>query len=319
MCYSAQIEAEHKRYERLFGVRISLSDYVKFFWEQREDLSLVMPKAVEANFLNPQTDDERQIKALIDEVAVLRSRTVQEDLFAQRARLAEAERKLQVKETKAAAESKRIALKKIEWRKAQLSDLQRTDLRKSDARIYPANYAPLMVVENGERLLMPMRFLCRPAGKPAFYDQKYPGTYNARRDNLEGFWRGQFGVTHGVLIASAFFENVKRHRAEGRELREGEEPENVVLEFKPNCQQEMYLACLWSRWTREGERDLLSFALVTDDPPPEVSAAGHDRCPIPLKAENVEAWLNPNPADLAASYAVLDDRERPFYEHRLAA
>ena len=31
-----------------------------------------------------------------------------------------------------------------------------------------------------------------------------------------------------------------------------------------------------------GEPDLLSFAAITDEPPPEVAAAGHDRCIIPL-------------------------------------
>lgn len=40
----------------------------------------------------------------------------------------------------------------------------------------------------------------------------------ARRDNLEGFWKGQFGTSHGVMVANAFYENVKAHRTEGREL-----------------------------------------------------------------------------------------------------
>jgi hypothetical protein len=31
------------------------------------------------------------------------------------------------------------------------------------------------------------------------------------------------------------------------------------------------------------------------------------------------AWLNPSAANLSAQYAILDDRERPYYEHRLAA
>ena len=31
---------------------------------------------------------------------------------------------------------------------------------------------------------------------------------------------------HGIIVANAFFENVNKHRAEGRELREGEEVEN---------------------------------------------------------------------------------------------
>jgi hypothetical protein len=39
----------------------------------------------------------------------------------------------------------------------------------------------------------------------------------------------------------------------------------------------------------------------------EVAAAGHDRCIIPIKPENVDAWLNPDPENLAALYAILDD------------
>jgi putative SOS response-associated peptidase YedK len=46
---------------------------------------------------------------------------------------------------------------------------------------------------------------------------------------------------------------------------------------------------------------------------------GHDRCIIPIKPENTDAWLNPDAADLAAQYAILDDRNRPYYAHRLAA
>jgi putative SOS response-associated peptidase YedK len=67
------------------------------------------------------------------------------------------------------------------------------------------------------------------------------------------------------------------------------------------------------------EHGLLSFAAITDEPPSEVAAAGHDRCIIPIKPENIDAWLNPNPENLDAMYAILEDRNRPYYEHRLAA
>ena len=67
-----------------------------------------------------------------------------------------------------------------------------------------------------------------------------------------------------------------------------------------------------------GEPDLLSFAAITDTPPPEIAAAGHDRCVVPIKRQNVDAWLRPV-GDLTRSYAILDDRERPYYEHRVAA
>jgi putative SOS response-associated peptidase YedK len=81
----------------------------------------------------------------------------------------------------------------------------------------------------------------------------------------------------------------------------------------------MRAACLWSPWSAPGEPDLLSFAAITDEPPEEAAAAGHDRCVIPIRPDNIDAWLNPDPQDLAAQCAVLDDRERPYYEHRLAA
>jgi hypothetical protein len=63
-----------------------------------------------------------------------------------------------------------------------------------------------------------MRYQCRPQGKPVFYDTKFPGTYNARRDSLGGFWKDLFGYSHGIMVVTAFFENVSLHRMEGREL-----------------------------------------------------------------------------------------------------
>ena len=94
---------------------------------------------------------------------------------------------------------------------------------------------------------------------------------------------------------------------------------NVVLEFRPRPTQDMLVACLWSRWSAPGEPDLLSFAAITDEPPPEVAAAGHDRCIVPIKEEDIDAWLRPGSSNVAAQYAILDDRQRPYYEHRLAA
>lgn len=52
---------------------------------------------------------------------------------------------------------------------------------------------------------------------------------------------------------------------------------------------------------------------------PEVAAADHDRCINPIRRKNVEAWLRPDRVNLTAQYAILDDRERRYYEHRLAA
>jgi putative SOS response-associated peptidase YedK len=62
-----------------------------------------------------------------------------------------------------------------------------------------------------------------------------------------------------------------------------------------------------------------SFAAITDEPPAEVAAAGHDRRIIPIKEENIGAWLNPDSKNLDAMQAIVEDRARPYYEHRVVA
>jgi putative SOS response-associated peptidase YedK len=319
MCYSAQIRQDYNLYVRQFGADIDIKEFVRLYWDRQQGSKAKIPKAMDAAFANPTTDDERTIKAMIDAWDREQASKLEQELFKQRKRLADAERTLQLKSTKAATESKRIATSKVEWALGKLADLRRTTLVDEDSRIFPGWYAPVLVSEGGRRMLKPMRYQCRPAGKPAFYDVKFPGTYNARRDSLEKFWSGQFGVSHGIVVLNAFFENVSRHTMEHRELAPGETEQNVVLEFRPRPTQDMLVACLWSHWHEAGSPDLLSFAAITDAPPPEVAAAGHDRCIIPIKPEHLDAWLDPDRADLAAQQAILDDRARPYYEHRLAA
>ena len=322
MCYSAQIRADHRIYVRLFGADISIGPFVELFYNrQQPGNKLKIPRGMELAFADPQTPEEVEIKNLIDAFNGEQATKLGQDLFEQRKRLVDAERKLQQTQTKTALESQRIATSKIARAKDNLADLRRTEVKARDSRIFPLVYAPVMVVQDGKKVVLPMRYQCRQQGRPASYDVEFSGTYNARRDNLERFWKRQFGYTHGVLLINAFYENVNRHKMEGREreLSPDEKVENVVLEFRPKPTQDMLVACLWSRWTADGQPDLLSFAAITDAPPAEVAAAGHDRCIIPIRPENVDVWLNPDPKKLIEQYAILDDRERPYYEHLLAA
>jgi len=52
---------------------------------------------------------------------------------------------------------------------------------------------------------------------------------------------------------------------------------------------------------------------------PQNVAAGHDRCVIPLREANLDAWLNPAGRATSELSQFLDDRSRPYYEHELAA
>ncbi|WP_101927015.1 MULTISPECIES: SOS response-associated peptidase family protein [Luteimonas] len=308
MCYSAQVHAEFKQFQRQFGAVMDLKAYVKtFWWKQGLNPIAKAPRAMirELQQIGPPDLQESLRAADAEAIAML-----EQEMFAQRKRVADAERKLQTKVTKKAQDDVRIGTNKVEAAKARLAGLKRTEAKPSDSRVFPGIYAPVMVWEDGQRVVKPMRYQCRPAGKPSSYDRDYSGTYNARRDNLEGFWRGQFGHTHGIMVADRFYENV-----------EGADGKNRVLEFVPSTGEPMLIACLWSHWTdpKGVEPDLLSFAAITDEPEPEVAAAGHDRTIINIRPEHLDAWLNPDPADLAALYAIFDDKRHPYYEHREAA
>ena len=313
------VEQDLKSLARRFNAHVDYAAFEDSFRRRADGEAITLGKALEANFYAPESAAETRIKTQIDRYHEQVNSKLQAALFGQKKRLADAERTLAAKETKKALEDKRIASSKIDWHLKKLADLKRTDLKESDSRIFPFWYAPLIVMESGKRMIKPMRYHCRPNGKPASYDKRYDGLYNARRDSLEKFWKELFGVRHGVLVVTSFFENVSRHAFEKRELAPGEQPQNVVLHFNPRTGQEMLLACLWDCWSAPGEPQLDSFTAITDEPPEEVAAAGHDRCVIPLSEENVDAWLNPAGASAPALYRLLDERSKPYYQHQLAA
>ncbi len=254
MCYSAQLEQNLKKLRQKKKARVDLAAFEKLFRQRLEGERLHIPKALEANFYSPEGTDEKRIEQLIAEYNHQRTKELEVELFKQKTRLASAERSLKVKVTKAATESQRIATTKIDWHLKKIADLKRTEIKERDSRIFPFHYAPVFVFEDGEYVIRPMRYHCRPEGKPERYDRDFDGLYNARRDNLEGFWKGQFGHTHAFVVMTGFYENVAKHDFERRELKPGEQAENLVIHFNPKPEFEMNVACLWSHWTAQGKR-----------------------------------------------------------------
>lgn len=322
MCYSAQIEADYDQFVRIYGAVISLRRFVELFWEKRKDGGWTkIPKAMREAFRKPHGEEGFELAKIVAEGDRELEDKLRAELAAQSERLAKAEAVLAgPKPTKKAADDQRIATNKVKAARRNLDDLTRSALEPKDSRIYPGSYAPLMIEKDGQRIVTPMRYQCRLPGWDDATERKYPGTYNARRDKLEESWGKLFGHRHGILIVTRFYENVSRHKMEGRELEPGEREENVILEFDPQPPQQMLVACLWNMSPRADHgTDLFSFAAITDEPPPEVIEAGHDRCIIPIKPEHIDAWLSPDPNKLDALYAILDDRARPYYAHQLAA
>jgi putative SOS response-associated peptidase YedK len=308
MCYSAQLQAAYMEYRRRTGAEMDIDQFVEIFGARIVDSTIRIPRAIERWFDNPQTPQERQVKAFIDQYRGTETAKLEREAFVQKKRLADAERTLASKATKAAAESKRVATNKIEQALTRLERLKAVKPHPAEARIFPMHYAPIVMEVGGRRLLRLARYHCRKPNEPAFVDKKLPGLYNARRDSLGKYWREQFGATHGVMLVESFFENVEK------------DGKNVVLHFQPRPAGTMAIACLIAEWRDPaGGAPLLSFAAVTDEPPPEVAAAGHDRMIVSLKPENVETWLRPEGRKLEELQQVLADREAPYYEHAVMA
>ena len=321
MCYSAKIAADYKTYVRKYGAKTDFKAVCALLRARLDDTRLIIPKGVLDAFKAADDDsaESQQCRDLVGAIEKADATRWEIQLFEQMTRLNKAEQKLAVKETKGALEDKRIAGEKIKQAQRKLDDLRRDESVESDSRIYPGSWCPVLIHdERGAPWVRPMRYLLRPAGFPATFDRTNSGSFNARRDNLQKFWRNIFGKHHAIVIAEAFYEHVDRHRLEGRQLAPGEEAQDVVLRFSPNDGRLMEAACIWSHWEgREGSMD--SFAAVTDEPPAEVAAAGHDRCIVPLLQSVASDWLDA-PARTPGYYDdLLDQRERPYYAHQMAA
>jgi putative SOS response-associated peptidase YedK len=308
MCYSAQIQAAYLKYLRETGAEMDIDQFAEIFGARVSDSSIRIPRAVERWFDEPRSDAERRIKTLIDQYRDSEIVKLERETFLQKKRLADAERTLASKPTKAAAESQRIATSKIEKALERLDRLKAIKPHPAEARIFPLHYAPIVMQDGARRVMRLARYHCRKPGEPEFIDRKLPGLYNARRDSLGKYWKELFGFKHAVMLVESFFENVDR------------DGKNQVLHFIPKPAGTMMIACLYAEWMDpKGGSPLLSFAAITDDPPVEVAAAGHDRMIINIKPENLEAWLAPTGKSLEEMERILADRQAPYYEHEVMA
>ena len=330
MCYSAQIYSDFRKYQR-FGGKLDIDAFVKLAGWTKEKGTWIksVPKGTRIALLEvseqPEFQDEHgaHLFHAVSDAEVSAIADLDAEVAKQEQRIADAEAKLASarptkaaeKELGAATKKRDAALKKIEAEKRLVEP-------KETERIYPGHFAPVLIRDpaTGERMVVPMRYRCRLPGWTEAMERLKPGTYNARRDKLSTVWKQLFGHNHGIIAANHFFESVSLHRLQQRELVPGERDIAVEIRFTPDPPQEMYLACLWRYVEPEGdEPGFYTFAAITRDPPPEVLAAGHDRCVIPIREENIEAWLNPDPKNLSASYAILDDPIDAYYQHEMAA
>lgn len=175
-----------------------------------------------------------------------------------------------------------------------------------EERIYPNYFAPVIIGQGDTRSIIPMRYRIRPSGSSEEIPSKY-NVFNARLDSLETrqTWSNIFMRNHGLFPFKRFFEWV-----------EDDDKKKKLISFSPTNREIMWAPCLWDYWTsNDGKIKFYSFALITTDPPPEISEAGHDRCPIFLDHTQFDDWLNPQNKTLNEEYAILGKKEEVLF-HR---
>ena len=294
MCYSALVQQGHRKLAQALRAVVDLPAYEALAQARLAHGKVRLPKAMDDALLA----EGGRLAELVQDWRERETADLERLLAEQRERRDTAQAKLAKKETKAALNDVRIAGNKIRQYERKLADFERVAPEPEDARIWPGDYAAV-VVQDGQRVVRPMRYQCRMPGWTPEIERKFAGTYNARRDSLDSSWKRLFGTHHAVMVVDRFYERVDR------------DGKSVELEFTPQTAEPLLVPCLWSYDERD---DLYSFAAITDDPEPEVAAAGHDRTILNLEPDRVDGWLAGGaPAEM---HAIFDAKRRPYYVHR---
>jgi putative SOS response-associated peptidase YedK len=176
---------------------------------------------------------------------------------------------------------------------------------KEDGKVFSNYFTNIITEENENRIIQPMRYRVRPFGSKEEVPAKY-NVFNARIDALEirNTWSSIFMRNHGIVPLVGFYEWVKGH-----------DDKPALIKFFPKDRELMWAPCLYDEWvSKDGQIQFKSFAIITDDPPPEVLKMGHDRCPIFLDKDEIDSWLNPGKLTKNMAYELLRKKEPVFYE-----
>lgn len=177
-------------------------------------------------------------------------------------------------------------------------------------RLYPNYFAPVMILQEGQRTFVPMRYRLRPADTATEIPTKY-NVFNARLDSLKTrpTWQRLFARErhHALFPFCRFYEWVQRGKRK------------VEISFSPENYELMWAPALYDQWVSEdGRIAFSSFAMITDEPPREIAAAGHDRCPIFLDHQVIDDWLAPEAYTEKDLLDILACRQPVHYHHELA-
>ncbi len=149
-----------------------------------------------------------------------------------------------------------------------------------DGRFYPNWFAPVIIQQDSEKRIVPMRYRIRPQGSDKEVPTKY-NMYNAKVESLLSAhnWRKLIGRNHAVVVVKQFYEYVNK----------------VETVIEPVNTGTLKFAAVYDEWSSPGgEVAFRSFAIITGPPPQSILTIGHHRCPITLSNNEVDQWLSTN-------------------------
>jgi hypothetical protein len=114
MCYAAQVRAEFKQFQRAFGAVMDLKTCVKTCWWERgrDPMRKALAKTPRAMIRELRQIVPPELRENLLEADAATMAALEEELFALRRRVADAQRALAIKPTKKAQEDVRIGTNK---------------------------------------------------------------------------------------------------------------------------------------------------------------------------------------------------------------
>jgi putative SOS response-associated peptidase YedK len=302
MCYSSMVRSDLQKITRAFGADVDVEAFIQLYLMREKNLDLKIPAGMD----NSLVIMSPKIRGSIRNYQKLYKDRCEQEIEDLDAELKEIEARLKVKPTK--TWTAKLATRQRQRERIQKKMQEASAPYESERyRIYPFYFAPVVVMEKGKRMIRPMRYRVLPKNGielPSKYN-----LFNARRDSLLSArtWKESFGRTHAVFPFMTFYEWVQG---------KGGRPREIV--FNPDGFEDMWAASLYSQ-TKTKEGLLESFAMVTDDPPPEVRAAGHDRCPVFMDHTLLDEWLAPKGKTLDELDGLLSHKEKTHFSHAQVA
>jgi len=181
-----------------------------------------------------------------------------------------------------------------------------------NSRIYPGYYAPILIKDKGKNYSFPMRYRIRPHDSVNEVPTKY-NLFNARADSLtkRKTWQSIFMRNHGLIVFERFYEWVLDPKSGKKK----------VVSFSPENKSVMWAPVIYDTWVashpsvdKTDQDKIHSFAIITKDPPQEILDNGHDRCPVFLRRNLLEAWLTPEDKKVEDMLHILQQVEETVFE-----